>query len=62
VDAGILNVCKFGSSYIPPKTLSYNPAERAVILTISSDNGLYELTQLPKDSSSEVKDSVMDGK
>jgi coatomer subunit alpha len=40
VDAGVLNVRKFGSSYIPPKTLSYNPAERTVILTISSDNRL----------------------
>ncbi|OBZ67766.1 Coatomer subunit alpha-2 [Grifola frondosa] len=49
-DIGLLSVRKFGSPYVPPRTLSYNPAERAVVLTISSDNGLYELTALPKDA------------
>jgi coatomer subunit alpha len=43
-DTGFLSVRKFGSPYIPPCTLSYNPAERAVITTISSDNGLYEVS------------------
>ncbi|KAH9933850.1 coatomer WD associated region-domain-containing protein [Fomitopsis serialis] len=35
---------------------------RAVVLTISSDNGLFELTALPKDAVGEVKDSSTDGK
>lgn len=61
-DIGLLSVRKFGSPYVPPRTLSYNPAERAVVLTISSDNGLYELTALPKDAVGEVKDSSTDGK
>ena len=61
-DIGLLSVRKFGSPYVPPRTLSYNPAERAVLLTISSDNGLYELTNLPKDISGELKDSSIDGK
>jgi coatomer protein complex subunit alpha (xenin) len=61
-DIGLLSVRKFGSPYVPPRTLSYNPAERAVLLTISSDNGLYELTNLPKDISGELKDSSLDGK
>lgn len=61
-DIGLLSVRKFGSPYVPPRTLSYNPAERAVVVTISSDNGLYELTPLPKDAAAEVKDSLMDGK
>ena len=48
---GLFSVRKFGSPYIPPRTLSSNPAEHAVGLTISSDNSLYELTSLPKDTS-----------
>lgn len=60
-DIGLLSVRKFGSPYVPPRTLSYNPAERAVLLTISSDNGLFELTALPKDAVGEVKDSSTDG-
>lgn len=61
-DIGLLSVRKFGSPYVPPRTLSYNPAERAVVVTISSDNGLFELTALPKDAAAEVKDSSVDGK
>lgn len=61
-DLGLLSVRKFGSPYVPPRTLSFNPAERAVLLTISSDNGLYELSGLPKDAVGEVKDSATDGK
>ncbi|KAG6377425.1 coatomer WD associated region-domain-containing protein [Boletus reticuloceps] len=61
-DIGLLSVRKFGSPYVPPRTLSYNPAERAVITTISSDNGLFELSSLPTQTNGEVKDSSMDGK
>ncbi|KAJ7634767.1 coatomer subunit alpha-2 [Roridomyces roridus] len=61
-DLGWLSVRKFGSPYVPPKTLSFNPAERAVLITISSDNGSYELTSLPQQVQGEVKDSSVDGK
>ncbi|KAF9010173.1 coatomer subunit alpha-2 [Cyathus striatus] len=61
-DIGLLSVRKFGSPYVPPRTLSFNPAERAVLLTITSDNGLYELTGLPQQAQGEVKDSSVDGK
>ncbi|KAG6830285.1 hypothetical protein H0H87_008583 [Tephrocybe sp. NHM501043] len=62
-DIGLLSVRKFGSPYVPPRTLSFNPAERAVILTISSDNGLYELASLPQQAQSgDLKDSSVDGK
>ncbi|KAJ7640895.1 coatomer subunit alpha-2 [Mycena polygramma] len=61
-DLGLLSVRKFGSAYVPPRTLSFNPAERAVLVTISSDNGLYELTALPQQAQGEVKDSSVDGK
>ncbi|THH21133.1 hypothetical protein EW146_g328 [Bondarzewia mesenterica] len=55
-DIGLLSVRKFGSPYVPPRTLSFNPAERSVLLTISSDNGIYELTALPRDALIEVRD------
>jgi coatomer protein complex subunit alpha (xenin) len=58
----LLSVRKFGSPYIPPRTLSFNLAERAVITTISLDNGLFELTSLPQQVQGEVKDSSVDGK
>lgn len=61
-DIGLLSVKKFGSPYVPPRTLSFNPAERAVLLTISTDNGLYELANLPQQAQAEVKDSSVDGK
>ncbi|KAG1902148.1 coatomer WD associated region-domain-containing protein [Suillus fuscotomentosus] len=61
-DIGLLSVRKFGSPYVPPRTVSYNPAERAVVVTISSDNGLFELSSLPTQSNGEVKDSSADGK
>ncbi|KIY66676.1 Coatomer, alpha subunit [Cylindrobasidium torrendii FP15055 ss-10] len=61
-DIGLLTLRKFGSPYMPPRTLSYNPMERAVLATISSDNGLFELTTLPQSTQGEVKDSTVDGK
>lgn len=64
-DIGLLSVRKLGSPYVPPRTLSFNPAERAVITTISSDGGIYELANLPSGSGSgaaEVKDSSTEGK
>ncbi|KAJ6610881.1 coatomer WD associated region-domain-containing protein [Mycena sp. CBHHK59/15] len=58
-DLGLLSVRKFSSAYIPPWMLSFNLAERAVLVTISSDNGLYELTQ---QAQGEAKESSIDGK
>ena len=60
---GICSVRKLGSQWVQPRTLSYNPAERAVIVTSvrsrlfmvesqadkqSADNGQFELVTLPK--------------
>ncbi|KAH8829364.1 coatomer subunit alpha-2 [Flagelloscypha sp. PMI_526] len=55
---------KFGSIFTPPRTLSYNPAERAVIATINSEGGMYELSNLPGvgQQVADVKDSSVDGK
>lgn len=62
---GICNVRKLGSQYIQPRTLSYNPAERAVVITSTTDNGVYELITLPKSGAATAldgKDVPSDGK
>jgi coatomer subunit alpha len=46
----LLSLRKFGSTWVPPRTLSYNPAERAILVTSPTDNGIYELVGLPKDA------------
>ncbi|SCZ99345.1 BZ3500_MvSof-1268-A1-R1_Chr3-1g05959 [Microbotryum saponariae] len=62
-DASVISVRRLGSQFVQPRTLSYNPAERAVIVTSPADNGLYELVHLPKDvGSGEVRDSASEGR
>ncbi|KIM59304.1 hypothetical protein SCLCIDRAFT_126402, partial [Scleroderma citrinum Foug A] len=61
-DFGLLSVRKFGSPYVPLRTLSYNPAERAVVITVSSNNGLYKLSTLPTQTNGDIKDSSADSK
>ena len=46
----LLSLRKFGNAWIPPRTLSYNPAEHAILVTSPSDNGIYQLVSLPRDS------------
>ena len=60
-DASVVSVRRLGTQYQQPRTLSYNPAEKAVIVTSAADTGLYELIRLPtKDG--EIRDSATDGK
>jgi len=62
---GICSVRKLGSQWVQPRTLSYNPAERAVIVTSAAENGQYELVTLPKGSgpsAGDGKDTPSDGK
>lgn len=40
---------KLGSPWVPPRTLSYNPAERSVLVTSPADGGTYELIVLSRD-------------
>ena len=47
----LLSLRKFGSPWMPPRTLSYNPAERAVLVTSPAESGIYQLIHLPKDPS-----------
>lgn len=51
----MLSLRKLGSAWVPPRTLSYNPAERAILVTSPSDNGTYELIHLPRDGSGAVE-------
>ncbi|KAJ9648752.1 hypothetical protein H2199_000665 [Coniosporium tulheliwenetii] len=51
----MLSLKKLGSPWIPPRTLSYNPAERAILVTSPADGGSYELISLPRDASGAVE-------
>jgi coatomer protein complex subunit alpha (xenin) len=51
----MLSLKKLGSPWIPPRTVSYNPAERAILVTSLADNGIYELIHLPKDGSASME-------
>lgn len=51
----MLSLKKLGSAWVPPRAMSYNPAERAVLVTSPVDGGVYELISLPKDASGAVE-------
>jgi coatomer protein complex subunit alpha (xenin) len=47
----LLTLKKLGSPWVPPRSLSFNPAERAILVTSPADGGSYELINLPRDGS-----------
>lgn len=47
----MLSLKRLGSPWVPPRLLSYNPAERAILVTSPTDGGIYELINLPRDAS-----------
>ncbi|OBZ86731.1 Coatomer subunit alpha [Choanephora cucurbitarum] len=47
-DQEVMSVRKLGSQFVAPRTLSYNPAEKAILLTSPYEGGTYELYRLPK--------------
>ncbi|KAL5042920.1 hypothetical protein BDW71DRAFT_133023 [Aspergillus fruticulosus] len=51
----MLSLRKLGSPWVPPRTLSYNPAERAVLVTSPADGGVYELINLPRDATGAIE-------
>lgn len=53
----MLSLKKLGSPWVPPRTLSYNPAERSVLVTSPADGGTYELVNLPRDGSGAIEPS-----
>jgi coatomer protein complex subunit alpha (xenin) len=50
----LLTLKKLGSPWVPPRSLSFNPAERAILVTSPADGGSYELINLPKDGSGDI--------
>ena len=55
----MLSLKKLGNPWVPPRTISYNPAERAILVTSPADNGTYELINLPRDASGAVEPTDM---
>ena len=53
----MLSLKKLGSAWTPPRSLSYNPAERSILVTSPAENGVYELMNLPRDASGAVEPS-----
>ncbi|KAI8670712.1 Coatomer subunit alpha [Fusarium keratoplasticum] len=51
----LLSLKKLGSAWVAPRTLSYNPAERSILVTSPADGGSYELVNLPKDGSGAIE-------
>ncbi|CAK7273063.1 hypothetical protein SEPCBS119000_005453 [Sporothrix epigloea] len=51
----LLSLKKVGPAWVPPRTLSYNPAERSVLITSAADGGSYDLINLPKDGSGAIE-------
>jgi coatomer protein complex subunit alpha (xenin) len=51
----LLSLKKLGSPWVTPRTLSYNPAERSVLVTTGVDGGSYELVNLPRDGSGAIE-------
>ncbi|KAK9479515.1 coatomer WD associated region-domain-containing protein [Lipomyces japonicus] len=51
----LLSLKKLGNPWTPPRSLSYNPAERAILVTSPTDNGIYELIRLPRDATGAVE-------
>ncbi|CAG8636627.1 6826_t:CDS:10, partial [Racocetra fulgida] len=60
-DVSVLSVRKIGGQYMQPRALSYNPAERAVIIT-TVDGGSFDLFHLPKEIGGEPREVSGDGK
>lgn len=56
----LLSLKKIGNPWVPLRTLSYNPAERSILVTTKADtnNGghlMYELVSLPKDAAGAIE-------
>lgn len=51
----LLSLPKLGSPWVPPRTLSYNPVERAILVTSPTDGGTYEMIHLPRDPTGVVE-------
>ncbi|KAI8613530.1 coatomer WD associated region-domain-containing protein [Chytriomyces sp. MP71] len=59
-DVPLLSVKKGFAATVPPRTLSYNPAENSVILCSNAEGGTYELYNLPRDMNGEAREATGD--
>lgn len=50
----LVSLKNLGPSWVPPRTLSFNPADRSVLVTSPVDGGSYELLKLPRDGAGVV--------
>ncbi|KAH7369662.1 coatomer WD associated region-domain-containing protein [Rhexocercosporidium sp. MPI-PUGE-AT-0058] len=53
----LLTLKKLGNPWVLPRSLSFNPAERAILVTTPADGGSYELINLPRDGSGDATDT-----
>lgn len=51
----MVSLRKLGPAWMPCRTISYNPAERAILVTTTGENSTYELVHLPRDASGAVE-------
>ena len=51
----MVSLKKVGPAWTPPRTCSFNPVERSILVTSPSDGGIYELINLPRDASGAVE-------
>src|SRR5271154_4559429 len=55
--SNLISIRKLGQPWNPPRSISYNPADRSVLVSSSVDGGIYELINLPRDGGSVVEGS-----
>ena len=55
--SNMISLRKLGQPWNPPHSISYNPADRSVLVSSSVDGGVYELINLPHDGGSVVEGS-----
>ncbi|KAI8054445.1 coatomer protein complex, subunit alpha [Syncephalis plumigaleata] len=56
VDQPIMSIRRSATPYTQPRSISFNPAERAVLVCSAVDGGTYDLYSLPKEFSGDLRD------
>ena len=52
--SNLISLRKLGQPWNPPRSISYNPADRSVLVSSAVDGGVYELINLPREGGSVV--------
>lgn len=62
-DHAVLSIRRLGNQWVQPRSLSFNPAERSVIVTsLNADAGVYDIAPLPHSAPAELAESGTVGK